>query len=393
MEKCLFCENEPNSNEHVFLAALGGRLVSGHATCRECNGYFASSEGGKIDDEFAEQFIAIRCGLAIWSGRNKPPPTIQRAGAFQDGVEFDFAPGFIPVPRASSIPQKLETGVEQQFLARDITEARKFIQILKKRGLNVKIRNAKRVQRKAPEVCIEVNPGGSVGLRSAAKAAVTGACVFYGNEKARTKIDSSVLQAIYKNDPDISTLAGWDYTNEWPIPTSISAHSTTPDAQPSGFEHSLVIGDVADDWVAYVKFFGDFCFSVRLGSRSGLPTRGLAANPRAIKSEKFVLAVRMPEYYKCRNQDSTRTEFDDVSNRFQSALENIMERWQTEAQQKHYEQQADDLNEQLMSVGNDDTSRNAVIRRWAEKIMTLEFGESWYETLEIADLDDGGSVE
>ena len=393
MEKCLFCENEPNSNEHVFLAALGGRLVSRHATCRECNGYFASSEGGKIDDGFAEQFIAIRCGLAIWSGRNKPPPTIQRAGAFQDGVEFDFAPGFIPALRAPSIPKNLETGVEQQFWARDITEARKVIQISNKRGFNLEIKNVKRVQRKAPETYIEVNLGGSAGLRSAAKAAVTGACVFYGNEQARTKIDSSVLQAIYKNDPDISTLAGWDFTNEWPTPTSISAHPKTPDAQLSGFEHSLVIGDVADDWVAYVKFFGGFCFSVHLGSRSGLPAKGLAVNPRAMKSERFDLAVSMPEYYKCRNQDSTRTEFGDVSNRFQSALENIMERWRAEDQQKHYEQQADDLNKQLMSVGDDDTKRNAVIRRWAEKIITLEFGESWYETLDVADLDDSGSVE
>ena len=334
MEKCLFCENEPNSKEHVFLSALGGRLVSCHATCRECNGYFATSEGGKIDDEFAEQFIEIRCGLAIWSGRNKPPPTIQRAVTLPDGREFDLAPGLILALRAPSIPKNLETGVEQRFQAKDVTDVRRIIQIVNNRGLNIKSMNAKRVQEKAPEVCIKINLGGSAGFRSAAKAAVTGACVFYGNEQARTKIDSSVLQAIYKNDPDISTLAGWDYTNEWPIQTS--THSNIPDAQPSGFEHSLVIGDVADDWVAYVKFFGGFCFSVRLGSRSGLPTKGLAVNPRAIKSEKFVLAVRMPEYYKCRNQDSTRTEFEDVSNGVQSALGNIMERWRTEEQQKHY---------------------------------------------------------
>lgn len=387
-EKCLFCDDPPGSREHVFLSALGGRLVSRHATCKTCNTHFASDAGGKIDDLLCKQFLHVRCGLAIWGGRDDPPPAIPQAGTFPDGGEFDLAPGFVPVLRAPRIPDGLKPGSEFHVSTRNVEEAKRIKEILKARGLNPEVKNAERVRRKAPMVHFKLSLGGQVGLRSAGKTAVIGACVLYGNEKARRLVDPAVIDAIHHGCPDIANFAEWDYANEWPLPIAMRPYKNAPEAQTSGFEHTLVIGDVQDISVAYIEFFGGIRFSIKLGRRSGLTPRGLALNPRAMKSSRFVLTPEMPLQYNERNPASLKAEFDASCKGLNTAFNNIFQQWQSDSHKQYYDELADKLEDRLMSAGDDEAAREAVFRQWTEEVTLIEFGGSWREDLDVADFDD-----
>jgi hypothetical protein len=392
MEKCLFCDSPPNSDEHVFLSALGGRLLTRHATCQKCNGHFSRPEGGKIDDLLAEQFLHVRCGLAIWSGRNDPPPSIFRVGKLPDGTEFDLAPGFVPLPRASQIPKNLKDGSNIYMSARTVGEARKIIDILEMRGFQTHVKKLEQLRSKAPWLHFDIRLGGADGFRSAGKTAVIGACVLYGNEAARKIVSDSVLQAIYCGSPDIASLAGWDYTNVWPAFSTMTPHPKTPDARPSGFEHTLIIGDVGDSCVAYVEYFGGFRFSIRLGECSRMPAKGLAVNPRSPRSARFLLTPQMPNCYCKRLPDSLKVEFVCASKGLHTALNRVLEKWHMDSHSQHYQELSSELQDRLAIAGDNETDREVILGKWAEEVASIEFGTLWREELDVTDLDEGPAL-
>jgi hypothetical protein len=389
MEKCLFCNQPPSSEEHVFLSALGGRLATRHATCQTCNGDFASASSGKIDDQLAEQFLAVRCGLAIWSGRNAPPPTIPKAGVLPGGGEFDLAPGFVPIVRAPRIPVEVMKGSQIGMVARNEEDVRWIQEIFTARGLTADIVNANRVRQKAPQIQLCLSFGGEAGIRSAAKTAVVGACVLYGNLTINRIIDPILPSLIKNGRSDIFDFAGWDYSNDWPRIGGIQPHSRNPDATPSGFEHTLIICDVGDHLVAYVEFFGGFRFSVRLGGRSGLLPKALAINPRALRSERFLPKFEMPQTYRRRHRGVLRDEFEPSVKALGTAMTNIMKRWNEDSHSQYYQELSEDLQSRLQSVGDNEALRDAIVRKWAEEIAKIELGGSWSEALELTELDDG----
>ncbi|MGD0229958.1 MAG: hypothetical protein ABSC19_06300 [Syntrophorhabdales bacterium] len=192
----------------------------------------------------------------------------------------------------------------------DIQGVKRVKQTLEFRGFKVDLARPQRVTAKAPQFHLKLSLGKIEGLRSAAKTAVTGLCVLYGNEMARNKVEEDLLHAIHDGDPNIALFAGWDYANEWPRSQSCKPHRSTPNARLSGFEHSLTIGDVEDMCVAYVEFFGGILFSVRPGKKSGVPPKGMAVNPRAVKPERFIVIPEMPQHYCPRRQDSLAKEKD-----------------------------------------------------------------------------------
>jgi len=389
LEKCLFCNQPPGSLEHVFLSALGGRLATRQATCQTCNSNFACANSGKIDDELADQFIALRCGLAIWSGRNAPPPTIPNAGEFPGGGEFDLAPGFVPILRAPRVPTHVASGDQVKLVARNERDIKRIKQIFEARGQAADIVTSERIRQRAPMIQLPLKFGGEAGIRSAAKTAVIGACVLYGNITVNQMVEPKLLELIKNGGQEIFEFAGWDYTNDWPWIDQTQPHPRNPDATPSGFEHTLIIGDVGDNCVAYVEFFGGLKFSVRLCSPIGLQPKGLSINPRALRSERFLPRFKMPQSYCRRYRYVLRDEFEASSKELERTISNVMKKWSEDSRSQYYKDLTEDLQNRLNSVGDDPTLRQDIVHKWAEEVATIELGGSWSEALDLTDLDDG----
>lgn len=395
MEKCMFCDTElaPGSEEHVFLSALGGRISTYRATCQACNNAFASDETGKIDDALAESFKEIRNGLKIWSGRKAPPPTLLKAGTMQNGAEFDLAPGFVPIMRPGRIPGQITLNSEHQLSARDEADAKRMLDILSKRGLSAKVGAATRVQQKAPQVHFRPSFDGPKVWRCVAKTAVVGFVVLYGNEQARAFISSDLRSAIRTGTPPINNFAGWDFTNEWPRILKLEPHLKTPDAQPSGFEHSLSVADVGDVSVAYVTIFGYWKFSVVLGSRTGLPARGLAVNPRSTTLSRFIVNFIAPQTYNAKSPSSFSSEHTQITQSVSQAFNSALSQWSTEAHDTRVQQIVEEMETELLAAGEDESRRATVIGTFARKLAVVEHGGAWESELNLSFNEDKGTPE
>jgi hypothetical protein len=379
VDKCLFCDRDlaPGSLEHVFLSALGAHIATRRATCQPCNNAFATGETGKIDDALAEGFEEIRNGLKIWTGRNKPPPTLLRAGLLDNGAEFDLAPGFIPVVRPGRVPATLASCSQYTLVAASEADAKRQMDILSKRGISVEAGTAVRVEQKAPTIKRSVRFDGPKVWRAVAKTAAVAFAVLYGNEQARRSISGEVRKAIRYGVPSISDFAGWDFFNDWPSISSSSPHENTPDAKLSGFEHSVIIGDVNERSVAYVTLFGGWRLSIDLGERTTLPARGLATNPRAAKPARFVLTVNAPATYAPRNADSFSTEHNKILEGNNKAFSRALQTWSEEARASYAEQLAGELAVSVQAAGEDEAKRSAAIATFAQKLAAIEYGDGW----------------
>lgn len=379
LESCMFCENLAGSEEHIFLSSLGGRAVTRRATCLECNNSFASEETGKVDDALAEALIQIRNALKIWTGRGKPPPTIFRAGTMDDGVEFDLAPGFVPLVRAAQIPDQLVQG--QVIVARDVKDAKRLKSIFEKRKWPLSTDQAVLVTKKVPNVHLRASFDGNKVWRCVAKTAVVGCVVLYGNDRAKAVISPELLMSIRHEAMPIGQFAGWDYINDWPQVTSLTPHKNTPNAIQSGFEHSLVITDVQDRLVAYVELFGGWRFSVNLGPKAGLPLRGIVLNPRSSKPARFEINAVAPDSYLPRTEQSFKTEHQKVWAEVIAAANRVMERWSIESQEQYAQDLSDDLIRAVIDAGDDEAQRQSVIDDFAAKLVLVEWGEAWESDL------------
>lgn len=390
MEKCLFCDCDlaPGSEEHVFLSALGGRITTTRAICQPCNNAFANDQTGKIDDSLAESFENIRNGLKIWTGRNKPPPTLLKAGTMSDGVEFDLAPGFVPVTRAGKLPNQITAGSQYNLTARDEKDAKRLVDIFSKRGYSADVQKAIKIQTKVPIVRCQSKFDGLKIWRSVAKSAVVGSVVLYGNTQARCVVSEDLRKAIRHGTPAIDNFVGWDFINDWPKVGVVTPHQKTPDAKQSGFEHSLIVANVKDQLVAYVCLFGAWRFSVALGPKSSLPTRGLALNPRATKPARFIIEAEAPSTYVRRAVGVFRDEHANVMAGNQAAFEQALQQWSSEAYAEHVEQLTSELVIDIAQAGKDEVRRSAAIEVFVRKIAAIEHGEKWETELdEIFDED------
>lgn len=390
--KCLFCLSalEPGSTEHVFLAALGGRLTTKQALCGSCNNHFAHRDSGKIDDALSESLVLVRCALMIWTGRDRPPPTLRQFGRFENGSEYDLAPGGVPIPRCAPIPDftAVKPGDVMAVHARDINDAKRILDIARKRGLRPVLHRSVAVETKAPRGESTINFDGPKTWRAIAKTAATGACVLFGNQSARARINPQLLSAIKTGSPNIGQYSGWDFVNPWPAVTSYRPHASTPGAELSGFEHSLLLVDVGDRWIAYVQLFGAFRLSACLGSRSGLPPKGMALNPRAFVPERFELTVDAPATYQPRHEASFREEQSTTLRGIEQSFTGILAAWEREAAHAHVDNLSKELAQLLREAPADDDSQTKVISKWTKRIAQLERGDKWEEELDIFLIDE-----
>lgn len=388
IDKCLFCdvtliEGANTTGEHVFLAALGGRTVTSRATCRACNNLFSTLATGKADDELARYFEVPRNLLGIWTGRDRPPPTLKGFGQLPSGRLYDLAPGGAPVPQAARIPSEADiaSSPEQVIAARTPEEAVRTVEILKLRGYKVETGQAKHVQQQALGSLASLDADVDAAYRSIARLALVAACVVYGNASARTFSDPGLRQSAKVADASIRAFVALDFVNSWPR-LDLRAHSRSPDAEQSGFEHSVSFSDFDGRWICYVELFGGFRFVVRIGAASGLPPRGMAINPRSRKVARFDAGVHfpsamtplvdpaLPQYARQR----------DIGKR--DAIERIKVAWQTETSALNISRWRDELLSELDGL-SEPTERARVLGLWARRVADVQFGDGWSEEIEL----------
>ncbi len=390
MNKCLFCGSDldPGSEEHVFPAALGGRLVTRKATCTNCNNAFSNDSTGRLEDELARSFALIRNALKIWSGRNAPPPTIPRAGKMENGTEFDLAPGYVPKTRTGPFPANIEAGSQHQLIVPDMSEARRIINVFERRGSPVSIDSVFSVERKVPSINQRIVFDGPKLWRSVAKMAAIGFVVMFGNENARKFVGADLRTSIKCGRPDIAEFAGWDFVNPWPTVVSVQPHDKTPDATSSGFEHSLIVTDVNGYSVGYISLFRKFRFSIRLGEATDLLPRGLALNPRSLKPERFNLNVVAASTFSPRNAGSFLAEHATITKGVEEAVQFALKAWSEEAQAGRVNDLVTELLSAISDAGQDEIAREAAVRNFSEKVAAVELGSAWITELDKSLVDE-----
>jgi hypothetical protein len=214
----------------------------------------------------------VRCALNVETGRGGRAPTLRQAGRFPDGSKYDLGPDLAPLTRPSPVPDfsTAKVGSLMQASARDAGDLNHILDIGRQRGLNPYLHDSTLTESKALPTEVTMNFGGAKIPRSLARTAATGACVLFGNSVARAHLDPALLSSIKTGAPHIEDHAGWDYANDWPAVVSVTPHGRTT-GELGSFEHSLMVLDVGDDWVGYVRLFGAFQFSVRLALLRQLP--------------------------------------------------------------------------------------------------------------------------
>jgi HNH endonuclease len=379
--KCIFCDCPlaPGSEEHIFLSAIGGRIVTDKAICLDCNNSFA--EGDKVDDSLSESFIIPRCGLMIWSGRNNPPPTIKNAGKLDNGMDYDLAPGFVPLAQQVKVPPKGTISVPQTLSMPNIEAVRYLFKIFRLRGESIKIESAKRVQMQAPAAHMNMSFDSPKALRSISKTALTAACVLFGNQIVRDKADITLRSATRRGDPSIYHFAGWDFVNPWPSQVTLLPHKSVATVVLSGFDHSVYICDVQNNWVAYVVLFGSYRFTVRLGDASGLPPKGIAVDPRRGKDSRMSVKASPPNEYARKSDTSFKDEHSSILDGFRSAMDKVMSVATIESKQAYFETLFNELAQSTVD-SSDEKDLNQAIRIWSEKVATISLGEHWEESLD-----------
>ncbi|WP_338570619.1 HNH endonuclease [Erwinia billingiae] len=385
-EKCIFCNSllTKGSVEHVFPSALGGRITTKHATCQACNNAFSEVNNGAVEVALADNFRYIRNALNIWSGRGKPPPTLKDAGEFDDGVKFDLAPNLTPIVSKSRMPPKEETDNQSvlDFVAQDRDDARRILEILRKRGLKLESVNAKYITTKPPKIKASFMFDGNKIYRAISKIAVVSYVVLYGNSRTLSDVYPNLRKSILSGIPDIKNYCGWDYTNEYPVILGTSPHENSPDAVQSGFEHRIFITNVNQHLVAYINLFGHFNFSVLLGNVSNIYPKCLTLNPIAGKSSRFHINFTPPKSYIPKNINTMKNESKAIWNGGTIAMNAVLER----CHQFTTEEYSKKLSQELMisiQTANSESDIDEIIRTFSEKLAHLETGLDWEEEIHL----------
>lgn len=260
MYRCIYCQNltsEP-SREHILQSALGARATRSDMVCASCNNAFSDRASGAIDDVLAEQFVAIRNALVIWSGRNQPPPIMRRAG-LHEGCAFDLAPGLVPVfPRCYRVQHDASDGYERlTVIAPTLEEAKRQAEHLR-RQYGERIRAVRTVSRseRVGEVSLALKIGGQEALRAIGKSLFNLAGAYFAESfVGRREFDA--FRCLVRFGGDVIGSIGHDYFNPFPSAPKLGE-----------FDHALsIVSDPASGTVrGYAMLFGHFRFSAVLAS-------------------------------------------------------------------------------------------------------------------------------
>lgn len=113
-----------DTDEHILLNALGGRLVVRGLIDRKINNRF----GDSIDAALAEAVLPIRVMLNALSGDGRPPPPYREAKG-PDGTPYNLLPGGTPELANPSLSVKHENGSLQiEGVVRSTAELKRLLQ-------------------------------------------------------------------------------------------------------------------------------------------------------------------------------------------------------------------------------------------------------------------------
>ena len=175
MSTCYVCGVEISKGnwalEHVLLNSIGGRLKSRDLICRDCN----SSFGHEIDDVLAEQLKIFANQLHISREDGEEPPHVY--GMTEGGERISFDPGGKPVRVKPEISvDSAGKEVRIQIKARNISEARKVLNGLKRKYPNIDVEEV--LKQAVPQseyindmVVLGMQFGGDEAFRSITKSA------------------------------------------------------------------------------------------------------------------------------------------------------------------------------------------------------------------------------
>jgi hypothetical protein len=134
--------------------------------------------------------------------------------------------------------------------------------------------------------------------------------------------------------------------------------------------------------VAYVTLFGFWRFSVKLGQITGLPSRGLALNPRSTKLARFHVSAQAPSTYVPRNSGSFKSEHGHVMEGVTAAYNAALKKWEEESRADYVKKLTNDLLNTITKAGQSQPERAIAIKDFAEKLMVLEHGTAWRTELD-----------
>jgi hypothetical protein len=178
--KCYFCDDEltkvNETEEHIILNALGGKLKSRRLICKDCN----SKLGSSIDNQLAEQLKPIATLLNVKRDRGTP----QNVKAKHESKEILIEPGGkMTLARAY---HSIENDGQVHIEAPSVGDAKRVLSGLKRKypELNIDqlLEKAERRETYLPSVTLSMNFGGEEIKRAILKMAVNYYILNGGNE-------------------------------------------------------------------------------------------------------------------------------------------------------------------------------------------------------------------
>ncbi|MGO0258240.1 HNH endonuclease [Priestia aryabhattai] len=168
--KCYVCctdlTQENETEEHILLNAIGGKLKSRRLICRDCNSKF----GGKIDDKLAQQLNPISTLLNVKRDRGKPQNIIGK----YEHKEIIIEPGGKIKLARPYIDDKDEEVIRVE--ASTLNELTKILKSLRRKYPNLDvdktIKNAKKSHDYLPSLSLNMNFGGKEIRQAICKMAV-----------------------------------------------------------------------------------------------------------------------------------------------------------------------------------------------------------------------------
>ncbi|MDE7291182.1 MAG: HNH endonuclease [Treponemataceae bacterium] len=137
MSNCYLCGVELNgkneSEEHIFLNALGGRYKSKKLLCKNCN----NSIGSDCDAALANQYHFLTNMLELDLERGKPRAVTMKA---DDGLEYKIKSGKTPELSHPIVEtEKTDSGNKISIIARNKDELKKILENLKEKKFEIDI--------------------------------------------------------------------------------------------------------------------------------------------------------------------------------------------------------------------------------------------------------------
>jgi len=155
MSRCLFClkdfPDEQMTDEHAFLAALGGDLKFKNGSCKSCNNGFSN----QFEQTIAKHFVHFRYLLLIPNRRGKVPECYIKVEADGEQLEAKLLPD--GTAQLKPIVKKIEKDgvteiVHQHATEKQVSELRKKA---KEEGLHL-------IEERSPGQQVEVNISGDL---------------------------------------------------------------------------------------------------------------------------------------------------------------------------------------------------------------------------------------